>query len=161
MALATPDHDRNLCEVDLARLVLFDECSCLLFDSVPFLNTNINLALNLISEISNPCLMWEIRIHLVIFIRHHWFSSSVNLTKFDLVTNVVIFLFGAWKILFCHTYDVALVLFDTVGDVVLDEPIETLNLLVYDSILLKKGVDDLPLVVDVDLRFSVIGMFGV
>jgi hypothetical protein len=46
-------------------------------------------------------------------------------------------------------------LIHTVRNHVLDEPIEGLNLLVNDTILLKVSIDDFPLIINCDLVFAI------
>jgi len=68
-----------------------------------------------------------------------------------LVANVIILLSGSWDELLCDFNNVALVLLDAVGNHVLDESIETGYLLVHHTVLLEEGINNLPLVINVDL----------
>jgi len=114
---------------------------------VPFFDVYIDLCINLIGEVSDSCFEWKVRIELLIFVNHHGFCTCINLTKHDLITDVIFFISGSRDILPINLNYVALVFLYTVGYHILNESVERLDLLIYDTILLEISVDDLPLVV--------------
>ena len=116
---------------------------------------NVDLGVNLVGKVPNPSFVREVRVHLHVSVAHHGLVARVNLTKLNLVADVVFLLLGAGHVLLVHADDVVLVLFDCVGDHVLDKPVVGRDLLVNNSVLLKESVYNLPLVVDVDLVFTV------
>jgi len=160
MALTTPYHYRNLSKVNLARLISFDECTSLLFDPPSFFDANINLAVNLVRKVSDSCLMGKEWIHLLIFIIHHRLVASVYLTKFHLVADILILLLCAWEILFIHTHNIALVLFNAVSNHVLNKTIEGLYLLVNNSVLFEVCIYYLPLIVNIYLVLTIFVYIG-
>lgn len=117
---------------------------------------DVDLALNLVSEGPDPCLVREVRVGVTIFVLHHGLIACIYLAEDDLVANVFFLLLDTGQVLPVDTDDVALVLLDTVSNHVLDESVEGLNLLVNDSVLLEIRVDDLPLVVHLDLVLTVV-----
>ena len=102
--------------------------------------------------------MGEVWIHLTsLGVLHHGLARSVNLSKHNLVANVVIIVVKLSRNVLAVNLDhVVLVLLHAVSDHVLDEPIETLNLLVNYSILIEVSIDDFPLVIHADLIFAIV-----
>ena len=156
MALTTPDHHWNLSKVDLSFLVFFDQFTWLFPDSLSLFDVNVNLCIYLVRQVSNSSFVREIRIHLEVFVLHHWLVASVDLTKNNSIADVVFFLLRSGSILTVYTNKVALMLPDAVGYHVFDESVKGLNLLVNHSILFKVCIDDLPLVIYLNLVLSVV-----
>lgn len=164
MTLATPDHHWNLCQLNLHRRKwLANEITWLLLVSVSLLYPDIYLALDLVRQVSDPGLVREVWMPLLVALVNthslgiicHWLSPRVNISKLDLVANAIFFSLDTWNVLFGNAYNIVLILLNAVSDVILDEPVETGDLLVDNTVLLEERVDDVPLVVNVDLLLAI------
>ena len=162
MALGTTDHDGNLAEFNLLGLVLFDELPRDIPVSLALLNVHVNLGVNLVRHVPDPGLVREVGIHLArLRVLHHGLAPRVNLTKHYLVADVVVLVVGPSRdVLPVDPYHVVLVFLHAVRDHVLDEPIEGLNLLVNDSVLIEVRIDDFPLVIKTDLVLAIVSLEG-
>ena len=96
MALRAPDHYRDLTKFNLFYIKLFNQLPRLIL-TIPFslLDVHIDFTVNLVSHVSDPCLVREVRIHgirgvLHFWVFHHRLAASINLTKYYLVANIVV-----------------------------------------------------------------------
>ena len=165
MALRTPDHDWNLAQLDLLSLELIKELTRLVLAvSLSLFNMDVDLAIDLICHVPDSCFMGEVRIHSIFVvishfrIFHHGFGIGVNLTEFNHVADLVVLVIidSSRDVLSVNFDHVVLMFVNTVCNHVLNETIEGLNLLVNDTILVKVSVDNLPLIIDTYVLFSVI-----
>jgi len=163
MALRTPDHNRDFAKLNLLLLVQLN-LEFIIFVPVPLLDMHIDFAINLVGHIPDPRLMGEVgvlpQLHIgLLGVSHHGLAAGVNLTKNNLVLDVllrVLFDVDDIVVLLVHPDSVELVLLHAVRNHVLYEAVEGLNLLVNDTILVKVGIDDLPLVVNRNVLIAVV-----
>lgn len=158
MALGTPDHDGYLAELNLLRFVQLNDLTGGIANSLTLLDVDINLGVDLVSHVSDSCLMGEVRVHGIgLGVFHHGLAAGVNLAEHYLIANVAIFGFCPSRDELTGDFDhVVLVLLHTISDHVLDEAIEGLNLLVNYTILIEISIDDFPLIIHADLIFAII-----
>lgn len=160
VALAGPDHHRDLAELDRRhRARDVDQLSRLLVLPPASLDVELHLALHLVCQASDPCLMRVVRIRvaggLVLQIRLRAGRDGAKLADpAELLSLVVMVVLGPRHELAGDAHDVRLVLLDALRDRMLHELIEGLDLLVDDAVLVEEGIDDRPLVVDIDLVLS-------
>jgi hypothetical protein len=84
------------------------------------------------------------------------FWLCVYLTKNGLIANgLIILILLPRNILPVYFDNIWLVLFDAVGDGVLDKLVEWLDLLINHTILVEEGINDLPLIINIYLVFSI------
>lgn len=153
-------HYRYSTQINLFCLVFLDQvrisCPWLISISFPLFNMEINFTIYLICKVSDSCLVGIIRIKISSsFISQSRFWLCVDLTKNGLIANgfnIMIPLAG--NILPVNFDNIWLVLFDTVGDGMLDKLVEWLNLLVHHTVLIKESINDLPLIINIYLVLS-------
>jgi hypothetical protein len=118
-----------------------------------FFNMKIHLGFYTISKISNPCLMRFNRIKFsCTTIFQIWFLSCINIPKNSLIATFLFFC--ARNVLSFNFNLIWLVFTNTVVDSVLNKLIKWLNLLVYYTILIKKRINNFPLISFLNLIFS-------
>lgn len=150
-------HHRYSTQINLFCLVFLDQVriSCPWFISIsfPLFNMEINFTIYLICKVSDSCLVGIIRIKISSsFISQSGFWLCVDLTKNGLIANgfnILIPLAG--NILPVNFDNIWLVLFDAVGDGMLDKLVEWLNLLVHHTVLIEESINDLPLIINIYL----------
>ena len=100
--------------------------------------------------------MWEVWILFLVFIFHHWWMSSVYLSKNDLIAYILIlFISYSRNKLSVNSDKVAVVFFNTFLDHVFYKTIKWLNLLVNHTILSKERINDIPLIVWRNLSLTI------
>ena len=100
--------------------------------------------------------MWEVWVLLLVFIFHHWWMSSVHLSKNYLITYILILLISySRNELSVYSDEIAMVFFHTFLNHVFYETIEWLNLLVNHTILSKESINDIPLIIWRNLSLTI------
>jgi hypothetical protein len=157
VALTTPDHNRYLSQLNLARCKSFDQSSFSSTNTLSFLDVHIDFGVDLVSKVSDSRLVRKVGVNnVVVPIAHHGLVAGVNLTKLDDIADILVLFFDAWKILLVYKNDVLLVFLYNVRDHNLDKSVVRFNLLINHTVLLEIRINDLPLIVNIDLFFSII-----
>ena len=101
--------------------------------------------------------MREVWILFLVFIFHHWWMSSVYLSKNDLIAYILIlFISYSRNKLSINSDKVAVVFFNTFLYHVFYKTIKWLNLLVNHTILSKERINDIPLIVWRNLSLTIL-----
>ena len=160
------NHDWNLAKWDLVLLLvvcnqIWRGGTSFVTVSLPLLNGEVYKALDLVSQISNTGVVGEIWVKLSLLsnpsmlIFQGWLSTCVDFVKLGNQTSIFFVHFvRTWHELSIDFNEVGLMLPNAVWNCVLYKLVKWLNLLIYDTILLEKGIDKLPLIFFIDLGFS-------